>query len=282
MRIHNAHKRSPDHRVHKAIALSAAGALSVGAGASMVVAGGPAVADPPGNNGFIKVVTVDDGAEIPQNMPHVPCSFKVQWFNFDEGPDPDSSSDVMSHVGFELQAPTVGDGYTLVPTGLMAVPVGEDAAGGGGDLDAEQVYSLSFTGQPQANQGYHVKLTVNTSGSLDKANDDSKSKVYWIGPCEAEEPEEPEEPVGPTEPEEPAGPDEPEILPEDDERTDDVAPEQDDVLAAEDTVPTQVDAGITETGSPIDTWGIGLMGAGLAMMVAAGAGNVRGSRRGEH
>ena len=59
----------------------------------MVVAGGPAVADPLGSNGFIKVVTVDDGAEIPQNIPHVPCSFKVQWFNFDEGPDPDDSDE---------------------------------------------------------------------------------------------------------------------------------------------------------------------------------------------
>lgn len=54
------------------------------------------------------------------------------------------------------------------------------------------------------------------------------------------------------------------------------------MLAADDTVPTQVDAGITEPGSPTATWGIGLMGAGLAMMVAAGAGNVGGSRRGEH
>jgi len=120
---------------------------------------------------------------------------------------------------------------------------------------------------------------VNTSGSLDKANDDSKYKVYWVGPCETEEPEEPVEP------------EEPEILPEDDERTDhegtdhertdDVAPEQDEVLAAEDTVPTQVDAGLTGIGSPNDAWGFGPMGAGLAMMVAAGAGNLRGSRRGE-
>lgn len=54
------------------------------------------------------------------------------------------------------------------------------------------------------------------------------------------------------------------------------------MLAADDTVPTQVDASITEPGSPTATWGIGLMGAGLAMMVAAGAGNVGGSRRGEH
>ena len=43
-------------------------------------------ADPPGNNGTVKVdgVVFDDH---PDNEPHVGCVFQIDWYGFDEGED---------------------------------------------------------------------------------------------------------------------------------------------------------------------------------------------------
>lgn len=129
-------------------------------------------ADPPGNNGTVKIAEIDDSPDIPNNDPHVNCPFKVQWFGFDEG------ADIISHVTFEMQAPTAD--VIVHVGGPQDVFVGGDPAGGGTDLDAEQVYSLTFEGDPHPQQGYHVKMTVNTPGSQGA---DVKHKVFWVQPC---------------------------------------------------------------------------------------------------
>ena len=59
--------------------------------------------------------------------------------------------------------------------------IGQDAAGGGTDLDAQATYNLSGLlgqlGDPQPQQGYHVKLTVHADGSQGA---DTKYKVFWV------------------------------------------------------------------------------------------------------
>ena len=140
---------------------------------SMVVmqAGVAAAADPPGNNGTVKI----DGVEFdthPNNEPHVGCIFQVDFYGYDEG-------DLDANVLFEAHPPT-GDAVLLQDV----VSIGEDAAGGGTDLDAEATYDLSgplsaYAAHPQ--QGYHVKLTVNAEGSQGA---DVKHKVFWVTGCD--------------------------------------------------------------------------------------------------
>jgi LPXTG-motif cell wall-anchored protein len=134
---------------------------------------GQASADPPGNNGTVKI----DGVEFdshPDNEPHVGCTFQVDWYGFDEG-------DLFSHVTFEVQPPTGKDVVLLTDT----VPIGEDDNSGGGSeagLDASRTYTLDLTGFEQhPQQGWHVKLTVNNDGSQGA---DVKHKVFWVTGCE--------------------------------------------------------------------------------------------------
>ena len=129
----------------------------------------PAAAQaPPGNNGFIKV----DGEElddIPNNDPHVGCTFLVEFYNYEEGP-------LEAEVTFEGIAPT-GGGVLLTDT----VFIGEDPAGGGNDLDAAEEYTLDFTGiEPHPQQGFHVRLTIHADGSQGA---DVKHKVFWVEQC---------------------------------------------------------------------------------------------------
>ena len=133
--------------------------------------------NPPGNNGTIKIEQLQaDGT--PQNNPHQSCQLRVEWYGFDEG------DDVVSEVSFAAIAPTAGS--TVSTTDDTSVPVGGDAASGAGTdtgLDGSKVYTLSFTGTPHAQQGYHVKVTVHTPHSL---GNDSKTKVFWMQPCTGE------------------------------------------------------------------------------------------------
>jgi hypothetical protein len=136
---------------------------------------GKAKGKPPGNNGTVKI----DGVPLKSgkgNEPHVACDFNVEFYNFDEG----DQADFMATVTFELQAPTLRDGDKKDGQVLLTdqVYIGEDPAGGGGDLDASKSYNLDFTGiEAHPKQGYHVKLTVNAPGSQGA---DKKHKVFWV------------------------------------------------------------------------------------------------------
>jgi len=131
----------------------------------------PGPGDPPGNNGTIKV----DGVEFdshPDNEPHVGCVFQIDFYGYDEG-------DLDAVVTFEGQPPT-GGGELLTDV----VPIGEDPAGGGNDLDASVTYDLSeaLAGiEPHPVQGHHVKLTVEAEGSI---GNDVKHKVFWVEGCQ--------------------------------------------------------------------------------------------------
>jgi hypothetical protein len=125
---------------------------------------------PPGNNGTIKVdgVVFDD---MPNNEPHPGCSFQIDFYGFDEG-------DLYASMVFKGIPPTGGG--TLY-TGRAFI--GEDAAGGGRDLDASVNIDLSEAlgeVQPHPKQGYHVKLTIHADGSQGA---DVKHKVFWVSEC---------------------------------------------------------------------------------------------------
>lgn len=134
---------------------------------------GATAGSPAGNNGTVKINNELAPDEIPNNHPHVGCTFTVEFYNYEKG-------DYNAEVHFALQSPTV-DGRTLtVKSGNLKPFIGADAAGGGTDLDASERYTLGFTGDPHPQQGYHVKVTVNAPKSN---GSDRKQKVFWVKPC---------------------------------------------------------------------------------------------------
>jgi hypothetical protein len=149
------------------------------AGASVALAAGmaPTVSaialdGPPGNNGTIKIdgVAFDDA---PDNEPHVGCRFQVDWYGFD--------ANAVSSVTFELQAPTLGN----PPLNYVKQLDGDDNSGGGSEagLDGSEEYNLAtLVSGVKAHpiQGYHVKLTTNTTGAQGA---DVKHKVFWVTGC---------------------------------------------------------------------------------------------------
>jgi hypothetical protein len=159
--------------------LALAGVIAAVTGIVLATVSGQAGADPPGNNGTVKIdgVAFDDH---PDNEPHVGCIFQVDWYGFDEG-------DLFSHVTFEVHPPT-GKPQVILEDDVF---IGEDDNSGGGSeagLDASETYDLSallagFEQHPQ--QGWHVKLTVNNDGSQGA---DVKHKVFWVSGCETPPP----------------------------------------------------------------------------------------------
>lgn len=155
----------------KAAALSAALVLGSGlslVGASAAQAGG----NPGGNNGTVKI-DAEPFDSAPDNEPHVGCTFEVDFYGFDQGA-------LNADVTFQIHAPS-GKGAVLLQDTVF---IGEDAAGGGTDLDASREYNLSdelaaWDAHPK--QGYHVKLTVNADGSKGA---DTKHKVFWVQRCD--------------------------------------------------------------------------------------------------
>ena len=128
--------------------------------------------NPPGNNGTVKVDSLTIDGQPNANEPHVGCLFDIEWYGFD--------ANAVSQVTFETQPPT-GSRILKQDTVLLD---GDDASGGGSPagLDADVQYKLQFNSsdylQPQ--QGYHVYLTINTTGS---SGSDVKHKVFWVTDC---------------------------------------------------------------------------------------------------
>lgn len=128
----------------------------------------------PGNNGTIKVTEVGDpNTSPPNNDPHVACTFDVEFYKFD--------ANAVSNVGFN---PSVGPQGTpdtaRVSSGNTTVNLDGDGVTGGTRFDGEETYSLATTGTPHPKQGYHIKVTANTTWSNGSTK---KSKVFWFQPC---------------------------------------------------------------------------------------------------
>lgn len=127
-------------------------------------------ADPPGNNGTVKINSQDvDSEDDISNEPHVPCDFQVEFFGFDK--------DQTATITFTIHPPS-GDGDVLLSETQTVSD--DDAAGGLNDVDEVFQYSgttfglENFEAQPQ--QGFHVKLTVESAG----LPGGKKHKVFWL------------------------------------------------------------------------------------------------------
>src|SRR5438067_746336 len=120
------------------------------------------VAEAQGNTGTVKINGVPFD-QLPNNEPHPGCAFQVTFFNFPSGP-------VHVSYAFALQPPS--GGASLVSNGLdFSGGQGYDAATGAIDLSG----AITSAGATlQRNQGYHVKLTVDTGQGA------GKHKVFWV------------------------------------------------------------------------------------------------------
>jgi hypothetical protein len=148
-----------------------AGGLTLAGLVTPTAAAATTLADPPGNNGTVKIdgVAFDDH---PNNEPHVGCVFQVDLYGFDQG-------DLDATITFTLVPPTAANDDITVDD----LAIGEDPAGGGTDLDATATYDLSdaLTGvEPHAQQGIHLRLTVHADGSQGA---DTKFKELWLTGC---------------------------------------------------------------------------------------------------
>ena len=173
--------RRETSRWRKALRLAAPFAAAVMVLALPLVAG--AQEGPPGNNGTVKVdgVPFDDH---PDNEPHPGCTFEIDWYNFD--------ANATSDVTFETQNPT---GVSLLLEDTVTLDGDPNEGGDEDGLDGHREYTLDFTEDdfyhPQ--QGYHVKLTIETTWPNGA---DAKHKVFWVSECEA--PLSPSSSVSPT------------------------------------------------------------------------------------
>jgi hypothetical protein len=141
--------------------------LAVGLSLGLLSAA-PAFAKAPGNNGTVKI----DGVEFdshPNNEPHVGCRFQIDFTGYDARQQ--VSAEVVGH------APTGG--------GLLASASDTLNSAGVGRI------TLNFTNRlegitPHPEQGYHLKLTVDTGKG------GGKHKVFWVE-CEQDYPDYPHE-----------------------------------------------------------------------------------------
>ena len=123
--------------------------------------------DPAGNNGTIKIDFAAPSDSGHANRPHPGCAFQLRMFGFDD--------DQTGTITFTGQAPTPL-GTLLTQTGTL---LSDDAAGGGQDVDSVYSYTaadLGLTTQPQAKQGWHIKVSVDA----DDAPGGAKQKVFWL------------------------------------------------------------------------------------------------------
>jgi hypothetical protein len=201
-----------------------------------------------GNDGTVKVDEADLAAPPPANDPHVDCIFDIEFFSFDDG--------LEATVIFEGQSPT-GQGVSLLTD---TVPLAE-TTGGGNELVGQKEYDLSslvgLLGEPQENQGFHIKLTVEVpSGTHSTAF--SKHKVFWVEDCRPTTPPTPPETTSPPKPEESETPT---PKPEESE-TPAPKPEESETPAP---VPTEVPAGADGAsggGSPAGLLGLAVVAGG--------------------
>ena len=280
--------------------LLATGLVVLGAASASADKGDNGKPGAPGNNGTVKVgdsTDLDEGR--PENDPHLPCTFNIQWFNFDSG-----WGTLDATVEIDLQAPTNGAkgvGMTVASGDLSPSFVGNGGQPGAGDgMDHLEWYTLAFTGDPHPQQGYHVKITVTTPHSL---GSDRKFKVFWVGPCEAPESSAPPSSAPPSSTPPSSAPPSSSppssapapVVPSDTVLgTETVKPKpskkptkappaaEETVLGTQEAAPTAVAAGSAGDQGPggpgAGGWAALLVGAGLALVAAGGTLGLRGSR----
>ncbi|MFV2198770.1 hypothetical protein [Nocardiopsis sp. LOL_012] len=217
--------------------------------AATVFSGGVAAADPPGDNGTVKIHDPETPADDPKNEPKV-CTFYIKGDNFDSGQE----------VSWEIVYQSGPDKGDLVLDGELVL-----------DQDGHGTSELI-----ELDEG-HYKLIWTFEGENGKA----KHKVFKVE-CEDEPTDEPTEPTDePTEPtDEPTEPtDEPtEPTDEPTEPTDEpTEPTDEPTDGPTDGPSTDPSTGPSDDPSePADEGGLPVTGSALAGLVAAGAVAVAG------
>ena len=211
-----------------------------------------AFADPPGNNGTIKI-----DAELfdnhRDNEPHVGCVFQVDFYDYDKG-------DLFADLTFRTQPPTPNGPAQVLLTDRLFIGGDDNSKGSDNGLDATKTYTLDFTGiDPHPQQGFHVKLTINADGSQGA---DTKHKVFWVEGCPPKPSESPTSSQSPM-PEESETPSESPMPEESETPSESPMPEESETPAP---VPTEVPAGADGAGG--GDWTAGLLGLAV---VAGGA-----------
>ncbi|HET9692347.1 MAG TPA: hypothetical protein VFP61_14440 [Acidimicrobiales bacterium] len=143
------------------------------AGAPHAGTGGSGAGAPPGNNGTVKIdeTTVDPGSD---NDPHVACGFSVSFFGYDSGAQ-------QAAIAVTPVAPTGGGStYRTSTTWQTANRTSGDQFDAAKQISAGDL-SGALTGvTPQPQQGYHLRLEVEVTGSQ---GSDDKFKTFWMSPC---------------------------------------------------------------------------------------------------
>ena len=136
--------------------------------------------DPRGNNGTFKV----DGPEFDTshgNEPHVTCSFRLNFFGYDQGQ--------LANISFTAVAPTKGGTKTISGTPVIST---SPAKGGlyGGSYPASGGLTATDLGLGDGTTKLHIKVSVesiNADGS--DVPGGAKHKVFWLEPCAPVAPE---------------------------------------------------------------------------------------------
>ena len=150
-------------------------------------------ADPPGNNGTVKIDGTDlnDGPghtqkpndpfdEGTDNDPHIECGIKVDFFNFDQGQTAD--------IVFTAHAPTGSNGLLLED---LDVTISQDGtAGAPNDVDESFIYDVEedfdmtqFTSKHEVH-GWHIKVNITIyDAEGNEVPGAKKHKVFWAEGC---------------------------------------------------------------------------------------------------
>ena len=128
---------------------------------------------PPGNNGTVKIdaYVMDAGHD---NDPHVTCDFSVNFYGYDGGPQ-------QASIDIRPVAPT-GSNQSFTTSTKWNTGIRT----GGGQFDQtvpitiSQLHSALSGVNPRAQQGYHLRLEVEVTGSH---GSDDKYKTFWLAPC---------------------------------------------------------------------------------------------------
>lgn len=134
---------------------------------------GPALADPPGNNGTVKI----DGIELDShsdNEPHPGCLFEVDFYGFGANLDATSTFYAWPPTGNQQQIHQVVTQLDNDDSTGGGSQAGYD--GGTGLIDLSQFLAGII---PHPQQGFHVKVRVDVPEGSD-SNAYSKYKVFWV------------------------------------------------------------------------------------------------------
>ena len=152
----------------RAIAIGAVALLSLAATVPAVAA------NPPGNNGTVKVDSQEFDT-LPDNEPHAGCIFQVDFYGFDAG---------ALYATATFAVITSGDDIPVLTDHAF---IGEDSNAGGGSvtgIDQQQTYNLGDELYAHdTGKGVHVRLTVHADGAT---NADTKYKTFWAMGCQPE------------------------------------------------------------------------------------------------